>query len=117
MKRTNRRGRARPKGPSGTERAARSCVVASRALTKRIEALLGPEAAAALIDLRKRTGRTYSAIIEGLLLAEHAKDARRVDGLRPKAPGALVSRLPRPARLPSLGDTKGNRKEAERPPC
>jgi hypothetical protein len=41
---------------------------------KRIEAVLKPEAAAALADLRQRTGRTYSAIIEGLLLAEHAKD-------------------------------------------
>jgi hypothetical protein len=40
--------------------------------------VLGPEAAAALIDLRKRTGRTYSALIEGLLLAEHAEDVRRV---------------------------------------
>ncbi len=27
-----------------------------------------------LVDLRTRTGRTYLAIIEGLLLAEHAQD-------------------------------------------
>ena len=34
---------------------------------KRIEAVLKPEAAAALSYLRHHTGRTYSAIIEGLL--------------------------------------------------
>jgi hypothetical protein len=31
--------------------------------------VLKPEAAAALADLRQRTGRTYSAIIEEALLA------------------------------------------------
>jgi hypothetical protein len=44
---------------------------------KRIEAVLKPEAAAALTELRQRTGRTYSAIIEGLLLAGRARDVRR----------------------------------------
>lgn len=48
-----------------------------RTMTKCIEAVLKPEAAAALADLRQRTGRTYSAIIEGLLLAERARDLRR----------------------------------------
>jgi hypothetical protein len=67
----------RPKGSSGTERAARSLLRRRLAGAKRIEAVLKPEAAAALIALRKRTGRTYSAIIEGLLLAEHARDVRR----------------------------------------
>lgn len=43
----------------------------------RIDAVLKPEAAAALIYLRQHTGRTYLAIIEGLLLAEHARDLRR----------------------------------------
>ena len=74
-------GRARPKAParssSGTARAARSLLRRHLAGAKRIEAVLKPEAAAALADLRKRTGRTYSAIIEGLLLAEHARDLRR----------------------------------------
>jgi hypothetical protein len=45
---------------------------------KRIEAVLKPEAAAALTDLQERTGSTYSAIIEGLLLAEQAKGLRRL---------------------------------------
>jgi hypothetical protein len=45
------------------------------ASAKRIEAVLKPEVAAVLIGLRERTGPTYSAIIEGLLLAEHARDA------------------------------------------
>jgi hypothetical protein len=39
--------------------------------------VLKPEAAAALAELRRRTGSTYSAIIEGLLLAERARDLRR----------------------------------------
>ena len=63
----------RPKGLSGTARAARSLL--RRRLAGANE--LKPEAAAALADLRRRTGRTYSAIIEGLLLAEHARDLRR----------------------------------------
>ena len=53
-----------PPGPPG----ALCCRLAG---AKRIEAVLKPEAAAALADLRERTGSTYSAIIEGLLLAEH----------------------------------------------
>ena len=77
MKPTNTRGRGRPKGSSGTARAARSLLRRRLAGAKRIEAVLKPEAAAALADLRERTGRTYSAIIEGLLLAEHARDVRR----------------------------------------
>lgn len=36
---------------------------------KRIEAVLKPETATALIALRERTGRTYSVIIEEALLA------------------------------------------------
>jgi len=51
-----------PTGPRGA-----CCVGVSRA--KRIEAVLKPEAAAALADLRKRTGHTYAAIIEEALLA------------------------------------------------
>jgi predicted component of type VI protein secretion system len=39
--------------------------------------VLKPEAAKALTALRERTGRTYSAIIEGLLLAEQARRVRR----------------------------------------
>ena len=62
---------------SGTDRAARSLLRRRLAGARRIEAVLKPEAAAALADLRQRTGRTYSAIIEGLLLAEHVKDVRR----------------------------------------
>jgi hypothetical protein len=65
-----------PRGSSGTALAARSLLRRQLAGAKRIEAVLKPEAAAALAYLRKRTGRTYSAI-EGLLLAEHARDARR----------------------------------------
>ena len=64
----------RPKGLSGTARAARSLLRRRLAGAKRIEAVLKPEAAAALADLRERTGHTYSAIIEGLLLAEGARD-------------------------------------------
>ena len=67
----------RPKSSSGTARAARSLLRRQLAGAKRIEAVLKPEAAAALAELRERTGRTYSAIIEGLLLAEHARDLRR----------------------------------------
>jgi hypothetical protein len=69
----------RPKGSSGTARAARSLLRRKLAGAKRIEAVLKPEAAAALNDLRQRTGRTYSAIIEGLVLAEHALDLRRTE--------------------------------------
>lgn len=61
------RVKARPVA-SGTERAARSLLRRCLAGAKRIEAVLKPEAAAALAELRSRTGRTYSAIIEGLLL-------------------------------------------------
>ena len=59
------------RGLSGTARAARSLLRRRLAGAKRVEAVLKPEAAAALAELRERTGRTYSAIIEGLLLAEH----------------------------------------------
>ena len=66
-------GAARIKGSarasSGTARAARSLLRRQLAGAKRIEAVLKPEAAAALIDLRKRSGRTYSAIIEEALVA------------------------------------------------
>jgi hypothetical protein len=55
----------RPKGSSGTARAARSLLRRQLAGAKRIEAVLKPEAAAALIDLQKGTGRTYSAISRG----------------------------------------------------
>lgn len=72
-------GRAKrsARGLSGTARAARSLLRRRLAGAKRIEAVLKPEAAAALIDLQQRTGDTYSAIIEGLLIAEHARDVRR----------------------------------------
>jgi hypothetical protein len=66
-----------PRGLSGTERAARSLLRRRQAGAKRIEAVLKPEAAKALSVLQRRTGRTYSAIIEGLLLAERARDLRR----------------------------------------
>ena len=69
MKPTNTRGRARPKGSSGTARAARSLLRRRLAGAKRIEAVLKPEAAAALAALRERTGHTYAAIIEEALLA------------------------------------------------
>ena len=72
------RGPRRPKPPpsssSGTGRAARSLLRRRLAGAKRIEAVLKPEAAAALADLQQRSGRTYSAIIEGLLVAERARD-------------------------------------------
>ena len=74
---TRPRTKAPPGGSSGTARAAMSLLRRRLAGAKRIEAVLKPEAAAALTDLRQRTGRTYSAIIEGLLLAEHARDLRR----------------------------------------
>jgi hypothetical protein len=61
------------RGLSGTARAARSVLRRRLAGAKRIEAVLKPEAAAALAGLRKRTGCTCTAIIEGLLLAEHAR--------------------------------------------
>ena len=75
MKAIDTRGRAR--GLSGTERAARSLLRRRLAGAMRIDAVLKPEAAATLIYLRQHTGRTYLAIIEGLLLAEHARDLRR----------------------------------------
>ena len=77
MKSISARGQGHHNGSSGTARAARSLLRRQLAGAKRIEAVLKPEAAAALADLRKRTGSTYSAIIEGLLLAEHARDLRR----------------------------------------
>ncbi|MDQ3776139.1 MAG: hypothetical protein M3461_18205 [Pseudomonadota bacterium] len=89
----------RPKGSSGTARAARSLLLRQLAGAKRIEAVLKPEGAAALADLRKRTGRTYSAIIEGLLLAQRARDLRRPgNGLHPEAAGG--ERLPLGPGLP-----------------
>ena len=66
-------GKGSPHGSSGTARAARSLLRRRLAGAKRIEAVLKPEAAAALADLRQRTGRTYSAIIEGLLLPSMPK--------------------------------------------
>jgi hypothetical protein len=68
------------RGSSGTARAARSLLRRQLAGAKQIEAVLKREAARALADLRERTGRTYSTIIEGLLLAERARDARRGGG-------------------------------------
>ena len=59
----------RPKGLSGTARAARSLLRRQLAGAKRVEVVLPPEAAAALTELRKRTGHTYAAIIEEALLA------------------------------------------------
>ena len=64
-----RRAKAPPRGSSGTAWAARSLLRRRLGGAKRIEAVLKPEAARALIDLRGRTGHTYSAIIEGLLRA------------------------------------------------
>jgi hypothetical protein len=64
-----RRAKGSPQGLSGTARAARSLLRRRLAGAKRIEAVLKPEAAKALIDLRERTGRTYSSIIEAALLA------------------------------------------------
>ena len=69
MKSTNTRGPGAPKGPSGPARAARSLLRRKLGGGKRIEAVLKPEAAAALADLRERTGSTYKTIIEGALLA------------------------------------------------
>jgi hypothetical protein len=77
MKSINARGQGHHNGSSGTARAARSLLRCRLSGAKPIEAVLKPEAAGALADLRKRTGRTYSAIIEGLLVAGHARDARR----------------------------------------
>jgi hypothetical protein len=68
---------APPVAHPATARAARSLLRRRLAGAKRIDAVLKPEAAAALTDLRQRTGRTYSAIIETLVLAEHARDLRR----------------------------------------
>jgi hypothetical protein len=80
--------------------------------------VLGPEAAAALIDLRKRTGRTYSAIIEGLLLTEHAKDVRRVgEWLASESAAGTDVSISATSKAAVIGRPKGNRKEAERPPC
>jgi hypothetical protein len=59
------------RGLSGTDRAARSLLRRRLAGAKDIEAVLGPGGARALIDLRECTGRTYSAIMEGLVPAEH----------------------------------------------
>lgn len=72
------RSKGSARGLSGTARAARSLLRRRLAGAKRIEAVLKPEAAAALMDLRKRSGRTYSAIIEGLLLAERARGLKRL---------------------------------------
>lgn len=66
-----------PRGSSASDRAAKSLLRRRLAGAKRIEAVLKPEAVKALSDLQERTGSTYSAIIEGLLLAERAKDVRR----------------------------------------
>jgi hypothetical protein len=66
---TRPRTKPPPRGSSGTTRAARSLLRRQLAGAKRIEAVLKPEAAAALADLRQRTGRTYSAIIEEALVA------------------------------------------------
>jgi len=46
------------RGSTGTARAARSLLRRRLAGAKRIEAVLKPEAAAVLADLRQRTGRT-----------------------------------------------------------
>jgi hypothetical protein len=66
-----------PRASSGAARAATSLLRRKLAGAKRVEAVLKPEAAAALTELRQRTDRTYSAIIEGLLLAERARALRR----------------------------------------
>ncbi len=65
------------RGLFGTERAARSLLRRPAGGREAYRGSLKPEAAKVLADLRTRTGRTYSAIIEGLLLAEHAQDLRR----------------------------------------
>lgn len=61
MKPINPQGRVHPKVPprvsSGTARAARSLLRRRLAGAKRIEAVLKAEAAAALIDLQKGSGR------------------------------------------------------------
>ena len=69
MKSSNTRGPGAPKGLSGTARAARSLLRRRLAGAKRIEAVLKPEAAAALADLREVTGSSYKSIIEEALLA------------------------------------------------
>ena len=64
-----RRAKGSPQGLSGTARAARSLLRRKLGGAKRIEAVLKPEAAAALTTLRERTGSTYKTIIEAALLA------------------------------------------------
>jgi hypothetical protein len=63
------RGNPRPAALSGTTRAARSLLRRRLAGAKRTEAVLKPEAAAALATLRTRTGRNYTVIIEEALIA------------------------------------------------
>jgi hypothetical protein len=82
MKPTNTRGRGCPKDLSGTARAARSLLRRRLSGAKRIEAVLSPPAAKALTDLRQRTGRTYSAIIEEALLVENARELLTARGMR-----------------------------------
>jgi hypothetical protein len=55
--------------PSAAARAAKSKLLRRLAGAKRVEAMLKPEAAKALIELRKRSDGTYSAIIEEALIA------------------------------------------------
>jgi hypothetical protein len=55
--------------PSAAARSARSKLLRRLAGAKRVEVMLKPEPAKALLGLRKRTGSTYSAIIEEALLA------------------------------------------------
>jgi hypothetical protein len=54
---------------SAADRAARSKLLRRLAGAKRVEVMLKPEAALALATLRKRSGSTYSTIIESALLA------------------------------------------------
>jgi hypothetical protein len=67
------RTKAPPGSSSGTARAARSLLRRRLAGAKRIEAVLKPEAARALAELREVTGRSYKQIIEAVLIAEHSK--------------------------------------------
>jgi hypothetical protein len=55
--------------PSAADRSARSKLRRRLAGHKRIEVMLQPEAAKALLGLRKRTGHPYSVIIDSALLA------------------------------------------------
>jgi hypothetical protein len=97
------------------------CYVIGWRGAKRIEAVRGPEAAATVTDLRKRTGSTYSAIIEGLLLAEHARGLQegRVRACIRKGRVGKGFRWVLDYRdqqgLRHWKTTEGNRKEAERP--